>query len=60
MNELLHAGGAVDGVPDEVLCVLVEFVGVAARQQLSVAGHHTQGLLKVVGGHVGELLELLV
>jgi hypothetical protein len=51
---------AVDGVADEVLSVLIELVGVAARQQLRVAGHHAQRFLKVVGGDVGELLELLI
>ncbi len=60
VNQLLHPFGAVDGEADELLRVAVELVLVALGQELRVVRDHAQRLLKIVGGHVGELLQLLV
>jgi hypothetical protein len=43
---------------DEVVRVAVELAAVAAREELDVAPDHPQRLLQVVGGDVGELLEV--
>ena len=57
-DELLHAGGAVHGVSDELVRVCVELATVTFAEQLGVARHHAQRLLEVVGSDIGELLEV--
>ena len=58
VDEVLHPLGAVDRVVDVLVGPLVELVGVALLQQLAEARHLAQRLLQVVGGDVGELLEV--
>ena len=60
LNEPLHPLRAVHRVADEFMGSLVELILVTARQQLGVAGHHPKRFLKIVGNHVGELLQFLV
>ncbi len=60
VEQLLHAFGAVDGVLDVLVGLLVQPARVAALQQLAEACHLPQRLLQVMGGHVGELLEFCV
>ena len=49
---------AIDGEIDVLSAALVELVAVALLQQLAERGHLAQRFLQVVGGHVGELLQL--
>ena len=58
LDQRPHPGGALDGVVDERVGVVVELAVVAAAQQLQVAGDHPQRLGEVVRGDVGELREL--
>src|ERR1019366_3044808 len=60
LDQLLHAGGAIHGVVDEVVRILVELVVVAVGQQLGVTGHHAKRFLQVVRGDVGESFEFAV
>ena len=58
VDQLLHALGAVDGELDVLVGPLVELPLVAALEQLAEARHLAQRLLQVVGGDVGELLQV--
>ena len=58
VDQRLHALGAVDGEGDVLLAALVELSRVAALEHLAEARDLAQRLLEVVGGDVGELLEL--
>ncbi|RPK32873.1 hypothetical protein EES37_32785 [Streptomyces sp. ADI91-18] len=58
VDEDLHAVRPVDRVLDVLVRPGVELSPVAALQELGEAGDLAQRLLEVVGGHVGELLQL--
>ncbi len=58
VDQGLHPRGAVDRVVDVLVGPLVEPALVPLGQQIQEAGDHAEGLLEVVGGDVGELLEL--
>ena len=58
VDQVLHAGRAVDGEPDVLVGARVELPAVALLQQLAEARDLAQRLLEVVRGDVGELLEL--
>jgi hypothetical protein len=60
LDQTLHACGAVDCVTDIFVSLIVEFAAIAFRQQLGVGRHHTQRLLQVVGGDVGELFQVAI
>src|SRR5690606_20808247 len=60
VNQALHAVRAVDGEVEIGLAGLVHLVRIALGKQLHEAAHLAQGLLQIVGGDVGKLLELLV
>lgn len=57
VDEHLHAVGAVDGEGDVLVGALVELLAVAPLEELGEAGDLAQGLLEVVRGDVGELLQ---
>ena len=58
VDQVLHAFRAVDGEGDVLVGALVELPRVPALEHLAEARHLAQRLLQVVGGDVGELLEL--
>ena len=60
VDEGLHPSGPVHREPDVLVGPRVELVLVARLEELDEARHLAEGLLEVVGGHVGELLQLLV
>ena len=53
----MHAVGAVHGEANKLIGILVQLPPVALGQELGKAGHHAQGFLEVMGGHIGELLQ---
>ena len=59
-DQPLHATRRQRDVLEELLTLLVELAGVAAQEQVGEAADRAQGLLQVVRGRRGELLELLV
>jgi hypothetical protein len=60
LDQALHPVGAVHREVDVGIGVGVEPPFVALGEQLRIAGHHAQGFLQIVGGDVGELLEVVV
>lgn len=60
MDEFLHTLGAIDGIGDELVGFGIEFLAVALSEELDVAGDEPEGLLEVVRGDVGKLLEVAV
>ena len=58
VDQRLHPLRAVDGEVDVLVGALVELAAVARLQRLAEARDLAQRLLQVVGGDVGELLEL--
>src|ERR1035438_9950995 len=58
LDQSLHSGGALHGIGDKLPSVVVQLGVVPLRQELGEIGDHAQRLLKVVGGYVGELLQL--
>src|SRR2546423_860188 len=58
VDQRLHALGAVDGELDVLIGPLVELALVAALEELAEAGHLPERLLEVMGGDVGELLQV--
>ena len=60
VDERLHALDAGDDEVDEAVGVLVQAAAVAAGEQVDKAGDDAQRLGEIVGGHVGELLEVAV
>src|SRR5262249_52747798 len=59
-DQVVHPRRALGGVADALVGVRTELALVAALEELDVGPDHAQGLLKVVRGDVGELLELRV
>ena len=59
-DQLLHALGAIHGIVDVAVGRLVQPAGVALGEQLGEAGHHAERFLQIVGGHVGEALQLRI
>ena len=59
-DELAHAPGAVHHVGHVALAVVVKLAGAALGQQIGKARDLAQGFLEVMGGHVGELFQVLV
>ena len=53
----LHTFGAVDREPDVFGTTLIELVAISFFEQLAEGGDLSQGLLQIVRGDVGELLE---
>ena len=60
VDHALHAHGTVDRESHEFPGIGIELVGQTLLQQLHVADDHAQGLLQVVRGNIGELLEFRV
>ena len=60
VDQGLHPVGPLDRVVDILVGLLIQSTLVPLGQQLHVAGDHAEGLLEVVSGDVGELLELAV
>ena len=58
VDQGLHPLGPVDGELDVLVGPFVELAPVALLEQLGEAGHLAERLLQVVGGYIGELLEL--
>lgn len=58
VDERLHAHGPFDRVAHEILCTPVQAVPVPLCQEVHAAPDRAQGLLEVVGGNIGELLEI--
>ena len=55
---MLHPNGAFNHVTDVVVGVGAELTPVRLGEELGEAAHHAERLLQVMGGDVGELLEL--
>ncbi len=60
VDQRAHPRGALDGVVDDLVGLLVELPAVAAPEQLDEAGDAAQRRQQVVRGGVGERLQLLV
>ncbi len=58
LDKLLHALGALDGIGDVFLGLLVDFALVMLGQQFSVARDHAQRLLQVMRRDISELLQI--
>ena len=59
-NHSLHSSGAIHRETDKVVGISVELSLVPPIQQFNIARHHPQGFLKIMGGDIGELLEISV
>ena len=57
---MLHSVCAIHGKTDELVRILIELSLIPIGKQLRVARDHTQWLLQVMRGHIGELLEVAV
>ena len=58
VDQDLQPLGAVDCEVDVLAAPLVQLVAVALLQELAERGHLAQRFLQVMGGHIGELLEI--
>ena len=59
-NQPLHPDRAIHSKADKVLGTGVQPVLVALPEQLEITRNHPQGFLQVVGGDIGELLQIFV
>ena len=45
-NQLLHTGGAIDGIGDEFIRIGVQLASIPLRQELGITAHHSQRLCR--------------
>lgn len=60
LDELLHPGGAVDNVMNELVGLFIQFSLVAAVKQLGEPRHHPERLLKIVRGDGSKRVQFTV
>jgi hypothetical protein len=60
IDQLPHTDGPIHSETDEIVGIGVEFAFVSPGQQLDITRYHSQRFLKVMGGHLGELLQIFI